>query len=223
VKPERDTSHLVPLMLALSATTGLIDAVSVLGLGKVFTANMTGNVVFFGFAVAGAPGYAVAPALAALIFFLVGAAIGGRVGMALADATLRRWLLVTGSLEAALLAAAALFAIGYHIATLDPWPSRYAIIALTAVAMGMRNATVRQLKVADLTTTVLTLTLTGLAADSPLGGGRNPNWLRRSAAVLSIVAGAALGAALVLNFGLVPPLLLAAATAFIGSVLCGRR
>src|SRR5438552_17605458 len=60
----------------------------------------------------------------------------------------------------------------------------YGIIILTALAMGLRNATVRQLAVPDLTTTVLTLTITGLAADSSLGGDDNLRWQRRTAAVI---------------------------------------
>src|SRR6185437_9862141 len=67
------------LMLVLTAATGLIDAVSILGLGRVFVANMTGNVVFLGFALAGAPGFALAPSLAALVGFLAGALAGGRL------------------------------------------------------------------------------------------------------------------------------------------------
>ena len=51
----QSASPLPGLLLLLSATTGLVDAVSVLGLGKVFTANMTGNVVFLGFAAAQTP------------------------------------------------------------------------------------------------------------------------------------------------------------------------
>jgi hypothetical protein len=63
--------------------------------------------------------------------------------------------------------------------------------------MGFRNATIRQLKVPDLTTTVLTLTLTGIAADTPLTGGANPNLVRRIGSVASIFVGAAAGAWLV--------------------------
>ena len=65
---------------------------------------------------------------------------------------------------------------------------------LTGLATGIRNATVRKLAVRDLTTTVLTLTLTGLAADSSLAGGSNPGWVRRAAAVGAMSAGAAVGA-----------------------------
>lgn len=67
-------------------------------------------------------------------------------------------------------------------------PPLYSAIVLTGLAMGVRSATVRKLAVPDLTTTVLTLTITGLAADSSLAGGSNPGWLRRGA------GGAALGA-----------------------------
>ena len=68
--------------------------------------------------------------------------------------------------EALLLAGAAVAAIGVPVnGTLG---QRWPIVALTAVAMGVRNTTVRRLGAADLTTTVLTLPLAGLAADSSL-------------------------------------------------------
>ncbi|RVT91193.1 YoaK family protein [Sphingomonas crocodyli] len=221
--PASKTEGLVPLMLALSATTGLIDAVSVIGLGKVFTANMTGNIAFLGFAAAGTPGFYFAPMLTALGLFLVGAAIGGRSARMHQDRPLARWLLVSATIEAILLIAAAGFAIGYDIASLSPRPNLYAIIGLTALAMGYRNATVRSLKVPDLTTTVLTLTLTGLAADSAAGAGGNANWGRRILAVVMIFAGAAVGAFLLLHWGLAIPLLVAAAIIFVSSALCAVR
>jgi hypothetical protein len=68
---------------------------------------------------------------------------------------------------------------------------------------------VRQLKVPDLTTTVLTLTITGIAADHV--GGKTPNFARRIGAVLSIFAGAAVGALLLMHGGLALPLALAGA------------
>src|SRR6476659_2766352 len=67
------------LMLVLTVLTGVVDAVSILSLGRVFVANMTGNVVFVGFALAGAPGFSLAAPLSALGGFLVGAAVGGAV------------------------------------------------------------------------------------------------------------------------------------------------
>jgi hypothetical protein len=68
---------LPPLLLLLTAVTGLVDAVSILRLGRVFVANMTGNVVFTGFALTGAPGFSLSASLFALAGFLAGAAIGG--------------------------------------------------------------------------------------------------------------------------------------------------
>jgi len=220
------TSSAAPLpwlLLLLSVTTGLVDAISVLGLGKVFTANMTGNVVFLGFAAAGAPGFRIAPYLVAIAAFLVGAAVAGRTGKAHLDLSLRRWLITSALVEAALLWIAAGVAVGFDIASQSPDAALYAIIALTGLAMGFRNATIRQLKVPDLTTTVLTLTLTGLAADSGLAGGSNPNWARRLGGVAAIFAGAALGAVLVTSTGLVIPLIVAGALVLAGTLACATH
>jgi uncharacterized membrane protein YoaK (UPF0700 family) len=219
----RTSDPRVPLLLLLSVTTGLVDAASVLGLGRVFTANMTGNVVFLGFAASGAPGFRVAPYLIGIAFFLAGALVGGRAGRRQAGGSERRWLLGAAVFETALLWAAAGVGIGYDHQAMAPEWRMVAIIALTAVAMGFRNATIRQLKVADLTTTVLTLTLTGLGADSLAAGGGNPNWGRRIGAVVAIFVGAAIGAALLFRFGIVAPLAAAGALILIGTAACALR
>src|SRR5262245_28689596 len=114
-----DTSHpaLPWLLLLLSVTTGLVDAISVLGLGKVFTANMTGNVVFLGFAAAGTPGFRVAPYLVAIAAFMLGALVAGRLARMHEDKSLHRWLIVASAIEACLLWIAAGLAIGFDIAT----------------------------------------------------------------------------------------------------------
>ncbi|NOW47415.1 uncharacterized membrane protein YoaK (UPF0700 family) [Novosphingobium sp. SG751A] len=209
----KSSSPLPGLLLLLSATTGLVDAVSVLGLGKVFTANMTGNIVFLGFAAVGTPGFAIKPYLVALLAFLIGALVAGRIGQRLGQRPLRQWLLSAAGVEGALLGLAAVCAL-----VSAPWID--AIIALTALAMGFRNATIRMLKVPDLTTTVLTLTLTGIAADSALAGGASPNLPRRIAAVASIFAGAAAGALMVTLWGLALPLALAAGMVVLGTMIC---
>lgn len=216
-------SPLPGLLLLLSVTTGLIDAVSVLGLGKVFTANMTGNVVFLGFAAAQAPGFQVAPYLLALFTFFLGALVAGRVGQRFGKRPLRQWLTIAALIEAALLWIAAGVALGFDVPTLKPTAALFAIITLTAIAMGFRNATIRQLKVPDLTTTVLTLTVTGIAADSSLAGGRNPNLARRVGAIVAIFAGAALGAVMVIHLGLALPLLLSGFIVLTGTLLCVRH
>jgi uncharacterized membrane protein YoaK (UPF0700 family) len=81
----------------------------------------------------------------------------------------------------------------------------YGLIVLMALAMGVRNAVVRKLAVPDLTTTVLTLTVTGIASDSSLAGGANPRWRSRVTAVITMFAGAAAGAML-LRYGVFAPI-----------------
>ncbi len=75
------------------------------------------------------------------------------------------------------------------------------MIAVLAFTMGTRNTAVRRLGVADMTTTVLTTTLTGLASDSSLAGGANPNAVRRATSALSMFGGALVGAVLLLHAG----------------------
>src|SRR2546425_6497991 len=94
--------RLTALLLVLTITTGVIDAVSVLGLGRVFTANMTGNIVFLGFALAGVPGFSPRRSVAALAAFLVGAVIGGLLGGRL-DGSRRRWLFTVAAVQASVL------------------------------------------------------------------------------------------------------------------------
>jgi uncharacterized membrane protein YoaK (UPF0700 family) len=207
---------LVPTLLLLTATTGLVDAVAFLGLGRVFTANMTGNVVFLAFAIAGAKGLSVSASVLALVCFLAGALAGGRLADAMDGRSKREWMVIATSGEALLLAGAAIAAIGVPID--GTFGRRAPIVALTAAAMGIRNATVRRLGAADLTTTVLTLTLTGIAADSSFAGGSNPHPTRRIGSVVAMFSGALLGAVLVLHQGLVWPLAIACAAAVLAVV-----
>ena len=110
---------------------------------------------------------------------------------------------------------------GFDIDSATPVNRLYAVIVLTAVAMGLRNATVRRLAVPDLTTTVLTLTLTGLAADSSLAGGNNPRPLRRIFSVVAMFAGAAIGAIL-LRYGLALPLVVTGVSVLGATVACAQ-
>ncbi|GAB2718651.1 YoaK family protein [Kitasatospora kifunensis] len=189
---------LPPLLLALTVASGMIDAVSYLTLGHVFVANMTGNVVFLGFALAGAPGFSVAASLTALTAFSLGALLGGRL---LAELSHRgRALLRGAATETLLLAAAAVLLTVEPVTTLgQSSSSRYLTIAVTAVAMGLQNAIVAVLSVPDLTTTVLTRTITGLFAD-PAGSGRwDEATGRRLLSALTLGLGAVAGALLVLH------------------------
>jgi uncharacterized membrane protein YoaK (UPF0700 family) len=202
-----DPGHgpLPALMLVLTVLTGVVDAVSILSLGRVFVANMTGNVVFVGFALAGASGFSLAASLSALAGFLVGAAAGGAVSERLRSHRGRLTTAVTtGELVLVLAALIVAASTGPHYGA----GARNGIAALLASAMGAQNAAVRQLKVFDLTTTVLTMTLTGIAAD--LRHHDRFAILRRVAAVTAMLTGAVAGALLVLDVSDVAALTLAA-------------
>ncbi len=196
-EPDRPPQPLVVSLAALTVVSGFLDAVSYLGLGHVFTANMTGNVVLIGFAAAGAPGFSVAASLCALGCFLGGAVLGGRIAKRVRPH--RTLMLGVMAIEAVCTAVAAVIA-GTVPAIGAGWP-RFTVIALLAAAMGVRNSAVRCLGVPDMTTTVLTTTLTGLAADSTLAGGTNPNADHRLTSVLSMFGGALVGAVLLLHAG----------------------
>jgi uncharacterized membrane protein YoaK (UPF0700 family) len=213
---------LPPLLLVLTVVTGVVDAVSILRLGRVFVANMTGNVVFTGFALVGAPGFSLSASLAALAGFLVGALLGGSLTSRLGH---DRGLLLRAGAAAELVlvtAALALTATG-GLATAA---GRDGAAALLALAMGIQNAVARRLAVPDLTTTVLTMTLTGIAADVRAKGHGLAGLERRLLAVATMFAGAACGALLVLHASATAALglavgLLAVVTA--GATLAARR
>jgi uncharacterized membrane protein YoaK (UPF0700 family) len=198
-----DHGPLPAILLALTFLTGVVDAVSILALGRVFVANMTGNVVFVGFALAGAAGFSLAASLSALAGFVVGALVGGRlVGRfpgrpGLIRAALAFELL---SLAVALLVAAVA---GDDIDAL----SRDVVAALAAIALGAQNSVVRALKVPDLMTTVLTMTLTGIVAD--IRTAPRHVLIRRVLAVATMLVGAVVGALLVIHVSAVAGLVLA--------------
>jgi uncharacterized membrane protein YoaK (UPF0700 family) len=185
------------MLILLTVVSGVADAASFLDLGHVFVANSTGNVVFLAFAAAGAPGLSVAASLVALAGFLLGALAGGRLATG-GRSNQGRWLRLAMSAEFLLVAIATALAIVIGHAG----NNRFALIAPLAIALGLQNATARALAVPDMTTTVMTLTLTGLAADSRWAGADNPRWRRRTGAVLLMLGGAFMGAVLVLRVNL---------------------
>lgn len=191
-----------------------MDAVCYLGLGRVFTANMTGNIVLLGFAAAGAPGFSVTASLTSLAVFLVGAVVGGRITIYMT----RRSRMLSAAIAAEAIFVAAGATVASTAATVATGWGRFTTIALLAFAMGIRNAVIRRLSIPDMTTTVLTMTLTGLASDSALAGGTNPRAVRRAASVLAMLVGAIAGAALYLHKGAGLPLVIAAAAAALTAI-----
>jgi len=201
--PGRSQGPLPALLVCLTVVTGLVDAFSYLSLGHVFVANMTGNVVFLGLALSGVGAVSIAASTLAVVAFAVGAAVGGR--WASGREVHRGHLLAAAtSIQAAIVLGAAVIA---STAGTQGSAAQLTLIGLLALAMGGQNAAVRRLAVPDLTTTVLTLTVTGLVADSTSSSVR----VRRVISVLSMLAGALAGGLLLRWASPAAPLWLAGA------------
>jgi uncharacterized membrane protein YoaK (UPF0700 family) len=191
--------RLATMLYLATVVAGLVDAVSFLGLSRVFVANMTGNVLFVGFAAASAPGVSVSRSLVALGAFVVGSGLGGRLADAL-EHRRRSWLVRAFGAETFCFAIALVLDASGDVHSNES--RRLVLIAVMAAGMGVQNATAARLALPALTTTVLTRTLTGVAAqifqrqpDLPLLG-------RRLLAVAAMLVGATLGALLVLRVGI---------------------
>ncbi|GAA5230021.1 YoaK family protein [Arthrobacter cryoconiti] len=186
-----DRIHLI-LMLALTFSTGVVDAVGYLGLDRVFTGNMTGNVVILGMALLGDTGLPILRPVLALLFFMLGAALAGR---ALRHAH-PGWSHRTSM---------AFFTVGLGLGVLalvvglsvDPVPELTGSVVTSGMAtmMGIQAAAARKLKVVDVTTVVVTSTITAFASESKLAGGDGKYWARRLLAIILILTGAVVGAA----------------------------
>jgi uncharacterized membrane protein YoaK (UPF0700 family) len=206
---ESPVSHrmTVTALLLLTFATGLIDAVSVLVLGHVFVANMTGNVIFLGFWFAPHSGVDMSAAVVAFASFLVGTVLGGRLARHL-DSKVRRWLTVVLGIEVAIMVTLSILAgtgvLSYHD------NSRLFLIAGLAITFGSQNAMARQFGIQELSTTVLTSTIVGIGFDSRLAGGTGQREGLRYGVVLTMLTGAIIGATMT-RFAVAPVIALAAA------------
>jgi uncharacterized membrane protein YoaK (UPF0700 family) len=191
------------LLLALTVLAGLLDAISILRLGGVFVATITGNLVFLGLAAAGATGFAVGTSALALGAFLGGVLIGDRAcraarshrGRALRNVVaIKIWLGCGVSVIA--------------ITSGSPFPvgARDAMVVLLAISMGAQLAAIRYCKVPDLVTVVVTMTIAAFLTEHG-GGWRDPKLLRRGLAVAAFVIGALSGALIILNVNVIVALL----------------
>src|SRR5579859_4601463 len=208
--PRDEVKHgpLPPLLIAMTLVTGLIDAFSYLVLGHVFVANMTGNVVFLAFASAGAPGFSIAASLVALGSFVIGSLLGGLIGSRL-EQHRGHLLTLSAALQALLFGVSVVLAVlgGNSIPVTAGY--EYGLIIVLGIAMGLQNATARKLAVPDLTTTVLTLTIVGISADSHLVGGSGSRAGRRLISVAAMFVGALAGSLLIFHVSIVSPLVIA--------------
>lgn len=193
-------------LLLWTFATGLVDAISVLALGHVFVANMTGNVIFLGFWLAPHTVVDMVAVVVAFVCFLIGIVIGARFARQM-DGDARRWLTAAIGIEIVLLM---LLTVLVAVGVLDAQGIRRLIlIAVLAIAFGAQSAAAREFGVQELSTTVVTSTILGIGADSRLAGGTGARSKLRITVVATMTVGAAVGATL-LHFGLAPVIGLAA-------------
>jgi uncharacterized membrane protein YoaK (UPF0700 family) len=192
------------LLIGLTFTAGIVDAVSYLGLGQIFTANMTGNLVFLALAVGQGTLFLALRSVTALIGFSLGAIVAGRsLGRAPGAAP---WSDQVTRVLLGELVLVACFALGWAIPAGNPGGDLlYALIAVSAFAMGLQNAVARHLAVPGLTTTVITTALTGFMAEFAALGISGPQTRRWAWAILALFGGAAVGGALMLHARSWPP------------------
>lgn len=181
----------VAALLLLTFATGIVDAISVLVLGHVFVANMTGNIIFLGFWFVPDAGVDLTAAIVAFAGFLTGTVIGGRLARRL-GAQSRRWLTTSLGIEVVALVALSILTgtgvLSYHSNT------KLLLIVGLAMTFGVQNATARQFGIQELSTTVLTSTVVGLGVDSRLAGGTGEREKLRISVILAMCGGAIVGA-----------------------------
>ncbi|WP_169922751.1 YoaK family protein [Streptomyces lushanensis] len=180
----------VGALLSMTFASGVVDAVSYLRLGHVFVANMTGNVVFLGLSVAKAYHLSVVGPVVALGAFVLGALLGGRLNKRFGRRP-RFWLAAAFAWQAALLTLTTVLT-GTGVLR-DEGGATLLVVALLGGCCGLQNATVGLLAPRDLTTSVLTRTLTALTSQSVFGAGTGARPHRRAGSVLAVFAGAATG------------------------------
>jgi uncharacterized membrane protein YoaK (UPF0700 family) len=205
----------VVCLLLLTFATGIVDAVSVLALGHIFVANMTGNVIFLGFWFVPHSGIDLTAAIVAFVSFLAGTVLGGRFARHI-DSEVRLWLTVALGGEVVVLLTLSILAgagvLNYHDNT------KLILTAGLAVTFGSQNATARLFGIQELSTTVLTSTIVGLGFDSRLAGGTGHREKLRYTVVVTMCAGAVAGATIT-RFTVAPAIALAAAVVAVSAAI----
>ena len=186
------------LLNALTVSSGAIDAISFLALGKVFSAFMTGNIAFLGLRVAGAAAPGAVSILVSMAAFAVGVYLSTRVVKPSEGSGM--WpQRVTVALGISLIAHAVFLVVWFASNGQPTVDVAHVLLASWALAMGMQSAAVRTLHVDGVFTTAATATIIFLVGDftnwSPTVAER-----RRLAGVLvSLFVGATAGGLLLVH------------------------
>lgn len=194
------------LLVCLTLSSGAVDAISYLGLGKVFTANMTGNIVLLGLAVGRSEGSEVIRAAISLAGYGSGAFLGAHIARRGEHESIWRQE-VTRVLGLEALLQAGLLTVWLATSAHPGQTAEALMVAMSALAMGFQSAAVAALGVAGVTTTYITGTLTGLLGELAGGSGTGAERWRRAAVLVALLAGAAIAAVIITNVRRLAPLL----------------
>jgi uncharacterized membrane protein YoaK (UPF0700 family) len=195
------------LLAGLTFSSGAVDAIAFLGLGKIFTAFQTGNVVFLGIGAAGAGGPGLIRVAASLLAFAAGVFAATRIVLATSGAG--PWpSRVTVALGVALTAQAAFLALWLAASGRPDAGTGDTLAAVSALAMGLQSGAVLSLGVAGVFTTAATATLMFLSR------GEAPH-ARFAGTLIALCSGAAAGGLLLVHARAYAPVLPLAATALV--------
>ena len=209
----------VAALATLSVSTGALDAVSYLALDHVFTGNMTGNVIFLAFGLLDVGELPVVNLLVALLAFVVGAALSAIALRALGAS--RRApgasFAVLGAVTVVTAVVATLWLVAGDLTTAQMAVATGAL----AFGLGAQASALKPVGIRDISTVVVTMTLVNLASEGVLTGRRDPLWVRRLLALLTMAAGALLGALVVVQIGGAVATYVAAGVMLVGIGLLG--
>jgi uncharacterized membrane protein YoaK (UPF0700 family) len=199
------------LLNALTISSGAVDAISFLALGKVFTAFMTGNVAFLGMRVAGAPAPGAAAVLISMGAFAVGVYLATQIVKPSTGASV--WPdRVTLALGVSLIAHAAFLAVWFASDGRPSSDATHVLLGAWALAMGIQSAAVRGLHVEGVFTTAATATVIFLAGDIANWPATGAERRRLAGVLVSLFVGATAGSLLLVHAHIYAPLLPVAIT-----------
>src|SRR5437879_3612456 len=194
------------LLNALAVSSGAVDAISFLALGKVFSAFMTGNIAFLGLRVAGASapgGVAIVVSMAA---FAVGVYLSTRI-VRPSEGTGMWPQRVTVALGVSLIAHAVFLAVCFAMNGHPSFDGATVLLGWWGLAMGMQSAAVRTLHVEGVFTTAATATIILLVGDMTTWSATVAERRRLASVLVSLFVGATAGGLLLVHAHIYAPVL----------------
>jgi uncharacterized membrane protein YoaK (UPF0700 family) len=217
------------LLAALTVSSGAVDVISFLTLGKVFTAFMTGNIAFLGMGIARHPGAPpIVSVLASMVGFAAGVYLATKMIKHMSQSAAHECEQATGVMWPRQTTFALGISLLPHLCFLVIWLATGGrpgdnlipvLLAVWALAMGNQSAAVRQLNVAGIFTTAATATFIFLVGDWANNRPLTSEEHRRLLGVLvSLIIGATAGTLLLLHAPIYAPMLPLVVTAFVVAI-----